>query len=133
MLIGDVSKKFGVSIDTLRYYDKIGILVPDRNNEYRNYTEKSLKKLQVILELKKMQFTLDEIKYCLEIDEKIDQGIEENFINVDAIQLELKAVKKKYQDILELEEDLKKAKVKLEHIMNKIERFIEEEVPNEDK
>lgn len=133
MLIGEVSKKFDISIDTLRYYDKIGILVPDRKNEYRYYTEKSLKKLQAILELKKMQFTLDEIKYCLDIDEKIDQGLEENYIDTEVILLELEAVKKKYLDILKMEEDLQKVKSQLEYMMNKIQRFIEEGIPNEDK
>lgn len=40
MKILDVSKKYGVSIDTLRYYERIGLIPPVTRNEngYRDYS-----------------------------------------------------------------------------------------------
>ncbi len=39
-LIGELAKLFNISTDTLRYYDKIGLLKPkyDKDNGYRYYT-----------------------------------------------------------------------------------------------
>lgn len=41
MMITDVSKKYGISVDTLRYYERIGLIPPVNRNEsgYRDYTE----------------------------------------------------------------------------------------------
>ena len=49
--IGDVSKIFDVSIDTLRYYDKIGLIKPRINpkNRYRYYEVEHLYLLSVVL------------------------------------------------------------------------------------
>lgn len=51
----------GVSIRTLQYYDKIGLLSPDRENNYRKYTKEDLKKLQQILFYRELDFPLKEI------------------------------------------------------------------------
>lgn len=41
MTISDVSKKYGISQDTLRYYERIGVIPPVHRNEsgLRDYTE----------------------------------------------------------------------------------------------
>lgn len=41
MTIKEVSKKYDISVDTLRYYEKIGLLPPIKRNSkgYREYTE----------------------------------------------------------------------------------------------
>ena len=42
--IGEISKLYNISNDILRYYEKIGLLVPDikKENGYRYYSEKQL-------------------------------------------------------------------------------------------
>ncbi|MBC2579139.1 MerR family transcriptional regulator [Clostridium sp. DJ247] len=42
MTIGEVSKKFDISIDTLRYYERVGLIpsVKRNTNGVRDYTEK---------------------------------------------------------------------------------------------
>jgi hypothetical protein len=67
MKIGEVSKKYNISIETLRFYDKVGLLVPERINNIRYYSERHIKKLKEILKMKKLMFTLDEIKGILEL------------------------------------------------------------------
>jgi len=62
MLIKEIAYKCNISVDTLWYYDKIGLLIPKRINNIRNYTKVDLHKLKAIITMKKMMFTLAEIK-----------------------------------------------------------------------
>ena len=66
--IGEMAKLCGVSIETLRYYDKENILTPDRVDEksgYRYYSNESVEKYRLIEQLKELEFTLDEIRLFL--------------------------------------------------------------------
>ncbi|MDE5779684.1 MAG: MerR family transcriptional regulator [Lachnospiraceae bacterium] len=67
MTVKEVSKLTGVSIRTLQYYDKIGLLKPAKYTEsgYRLYDEKALELLQQILLFKELEFPLKEIKEIL--------------------------------------------------------------------
>ena len=66
--VNEVSKLSGVSIRTLQYYDKIGLLHPTDHTEagYRLYDDTALAKLQQILLFKELEFPLSEIKRILE-------------------------------------------------------------------
>lgn len=120
MLIGEVSKKYNISIETLRFYDKIGLLTVERKNNRRYYSEKDIQRLQSIMAMKEMPFSLEEIKKILEIDERIDKGLENGTINHEDIQILLNEVRKKQTEILEKERELKKVKNQLNIIINKI-------------
>lgn len=67
--ITEFAKECSVSARTLRFYDKKGLLTPSRYNKlgYRMYTNKDLIKLQYILALKFLGFSLSEIKMYIEI------------------------------------------------------------------
>lgn len=60
---GEFAKKANVTIRTIRYYDKQGILKPSKVNEagYRLYTDEDFGRLQKILSLKYLGFSLEEI------------------------------------------------------------------------
>ncbi|MGL5646829.1 MAG: MerR family transcriptional regulator [Clostridium sp.] len=68
---GDVSKMFDVSVDTLRYYDKIGILSPmiNKENRYRMYDLKELYLLSFILGARYLEISINDIKECLNMEE----------------------------------------------------------------
>lgn len=63
-LIGELAHLFNISTDTLRYYDKIGLIRPDikGDNGYRYYSMRSFLKLSRILFLKDLDIPLEEIK-----------------------------------------------------------------------
>ncbi|WP_312649356.1 MerR family transcriptional regulator [Aminipila sp.] len=63
-LIGELSKIFNISTDTLRYYDKINLIKPehDESNDYRYYSIRNFFKLSRILFLKNLDISLGEIK-----------------------------------------------------------------------
>ncbi len=68
MTVNDVSKLTGVSIRTLRFYDKKGLLSPARRTDsgYRLYDEACLSRLQQILLLRELEFSLDDIGRILD-------------------------------------------------------------------
>lgn len=69
MRINEVVKLTGVSARTLQYYDKIGLLIPEKqDNGYRDYTHENLEKLQKILFYKFLKFKLNDIKVLLNGD-----------------------------------------------------------------
>ena len=66
--IGKVSKICDVSPRTLRYYEEVGLLQPDRINErsgYRYYSAESMYQVQVIRYLSDEGFSLEEIGQIL--------------------------------------------------------------------
>ncbi|MCR1973399.1 MerR family transcriptional regulator [Clostridium sporogenes] len=67
---GEFAKKAGVTIRTLRYYDKIGLLVPSSHNElgHRLYSKEDFGKLQKILTLKFIGLSLEDIANIMKYD-----------------------------------------------------------------
>ncbi|NOZ11818.1 MAG: heavy metal-responsive transcriptional regulator [Gammaproteobacteria bacterium] len=61
--IGDVIRLLGLSADTLRYYEKIGLLPPVNRTPsgIRIYNKQDLSRLRFIKRAQKMRFTLAEI------------------------------------------------------------------------
>lgn len=66
--VHEVSKLTGVSIRTLQYYDKIGLLHPAEYTEsgYRLYDDTAMEKLQQILLFRELEFPLKDIKQIIE-------------------------------------------------------------------
>lgn len=66
--IGEFSKIIGITTKTLRYYDAEGILSPSyrsSENGYRFYSEADMKKAEMIIEMRKFNFTISEMKDAL--------------------------------------------------------------------
>ena len=64
MTVGQAAKKGGVTVRTLQYYDKEGLLSPTAVSEggRRLYTDKDVVRLHQILSMKSLGFSLDDIK-----------------------------------------------------------------------
>lgn len=62
--IGELSKFFNICVDSIRYYEKVGILNPIRNeeNNYRYYSIEDFRRLALIREMLGLGFSTDEIK-----------------------------------------------------------------------
>ncbi len=67
MTVGEAAKKTGVTVRTLQYYDREGLLSPSAESEggRRLYTDKDLVMLHQIISLKSLGFSLDDIKHRL--------------------------------------------------------------------
>ena len=71
MLIGELVERTGLTKDTIRFYEKKGLISLDRKsrreNNYKEYSEQVFEKLMLIRKLKDMGFTLNEIDTFLEL------------------------------------------------------------------
>ena len=81
--VHEVSELTGVSIRTLQYYDRIGLLPPAQRTEagYRLYDDTVLERLQQILLFRELAFPLEEIRAILDTPDfdrskALDQQIE---------------------------------------------------------
>jgi MerR family mercuric resistance operon transcriptional regulator len=75
LTIGQVARRAGVGIETVRFYERQGLLSrPARSpsSGYRLYEEEVLARLQFILRAKELGFTLNEIKELLSL--RVDPG-----------------------------------------------------------
>ncbi|KKR20007.1 MAG: Transcriptional regulator, MerR family [Parcubacteria group bacterium GW2011_GWE2_39_37] len=65
--IKQLAKLANVSVRTLHYYDEVGLLKPERTrNDYRQYEDGELFKLQQILFFRELDFPLEEIKKIID-------------------------------------------------------------------
>jgi DNA-binding transcriptional MerR regulator len=69
MRIGQLAQTTGVSTDTIRYYEKIGLLPPPRRTDggYREYAQGAGNRLRVIRNAVQLGFPLDEIARVLRV------------------------------------------------------------------
>jgi MerR family transcriptional regulator, copper efflux regulator len=67
MTIGRVAGAAGVSIDTIRFYERQGLIEKPRRNfsGYRNYSDAVLDRLRFIGDAKRLGFTLKEVRELL--------------------------------------------------------------------
>lgn len=74
MQIGQMAKKLGVKPDTLRFYEKNGLLQPSTRSQtgYRYYSDADFQRAMFILRCKRVGFTLADIKELLSI--RIDKS-----------------------------------------------------------
>ena len=65
--ISEISKLYNIGTDSIRYYERLGILKPRRDaNGYRLYGLKEMYKLNLIRDLRKLDFSMEQIKEYLD-------------------------------------------------------------------
>lgn len=98
--IGEISKLYHIGTDSLRYYEELGILTPKRGpNQYRLYSLNDLWKLNVIRDLRSLDFSMERIKEYM--DHRSIQSTEQLLAE------ELLVIENKIRELRELEENVK--------------------------
>jgi DNA-binding transcriptional MerR regulator len=66
--VGELAKRTGLTVRTLHHYDEVGLLKPSLHTEagYRLYTRGDVVRLQQVLSLRQLGFSLEEVRDCLE-------------------------------------------------------------------
>ena len=82
MLISELSKRTGLSRDTIRFYEKKGLVkvssIARRRNNYKEYSSAILQKLLVIKEIRGFGFTLEEIRDIITLYESDPRSCSKN-------------------------------------------------------
>lgn len=100
--IGEVASQADVNKETVRYYEKRGLIPePDRRRSgYRIFTQRHIDQIKFIKRAQELGFTLNEIKELLEL--RMDENTTCSEIKSEA--------QDKYQDVVEKIEDLSRIK-----------------------
>lgn len=118
--INEISKIYDIGRDSLRYYEKIGILNPKRdNNGYRMYSLIDITTLNIIKELRNLGFGMQKIKEYLEV----------RSLNttLSILELEISAIDERINELEKLKQNILKRKT------NIIKEFSSEEIFGEIK
>lgn len=117
MLINELSKRTGITVHTIRFYEKSGLIKGKRNesitsNKYFHYDEETVEKLELIRDAKSVGFTIHEINQLMDawynnklsVEEKL-AVLDEKLASIEDRIKQLKGMKKLIsqfkQDVME--------------------------------
>ncbi len=106
--IGEVSKASGTGIETIRFYEREGLLLkPERRpSGFRQYDQTTVIRLGYIRQAKELGFTLAEIKELLDLssaqtcNDHIRQRAEDKIVDIDSKIHSLQKMKRSLGQIL---------------------------------
>ena len=112
MTVGEVAKKMGVTVRTLQYYDKEGLLSPSAESKggRRLYTDKDLITLHQIISLKSLGFSLDNIKERLisletpaDVANALTEQADDIRQKIEQLQASLSAIEQLKAEVLQMQ------------------------------
>ncbi|MBM0745216.1 MerR family transcriptional regulator (plasmid) [Phormidium sp. CLA17] len=107
MLIGELSKKTGLSKDTIRFYEKMGLIEAKARQAgtrtYMEFSSEILERVVIITQGKSLGFTLNEIKHLIETWGSVSMPLSEK----------LKVIDRKFDEITEKMRQLEEIKTYL--------------------
>lgn len=112
MTVGEVAKKMGVTIRTLQYYDREGLLSPSAESKggRRLYTDKDLITLHQIISLKSLGFSLDDIKERLisletpaDVANALTEQADDIRKKIEQLQASLSAIEQLKAEVLQMQ------------------------------
>ncbi|MCH7320448.1 MerR family transcriptional regulator [Solibacillus sp. MA9] len=125
MKIGEFAERTGISKDTIRYYEKIGLLHPEIINKHREFNNNDVILIETIIKLKQTGFSLLEIKMLFDWSKNTDHNkklTQEEIQNV----LQIKEIfQNKYAQMVQRENNIKQIKHVLLKADYKIEQLLE--------
>lgn len=112
--IGELAEQVGVAVGTIRYYESLGLIVPNHRSEsgYRYYGSEAIRRLVFIKKAQCLGFSLLEIRQVLDIRDHKDPAcplvrdllgqkigqLEEQIYRLQALKTELVAYQERWAD-----------------------------------
>lgn len=74
--IGEVARRVGLSMRTVRYYEEVGLVTPSGRTEghFRLYTDSDVATLRLVRSMKPLGFSLDEMRDLLGLRARVASG-----------------------------------------------------------
>ncbi|WP_196888930.1 MerR family transcriptional regulator [Aureivirga sp. CE67] len=117
MKVGELAKKTGVTRDTIRLYEKMGLVKnvsqPYEYNNYKEYGDENVERVKLVLKMKKHGLKLQECKEIIDnIESNEDPDFHHKFLKQKIEELdqkikELKALKTTFEGFLNSENQCK--------------------------
>jgi DNA-binding transcriptional MerR regulator len=77
MRTGEFVKLVGTTMDTVRHYEQLGLIRPERDKQHKHYSGEHVQAFQAIQDLKLIGFTLDDIGLIIKLRESFGCGSQE--------------------------------------------------------
>lgn len=116
--ISDLSSEFTVTTRTLRFYETKGLLDPKRRGQTRLYSRRDRARLKLILQGKRVGFSLNEIKEMLDLYDLKDG-------QTTQLQVSLKRFKERIDDLERQKLDIEEAITDLNRTCKIVEGMLE--------
>ena len=97
--IGDLSKNFGTTLRTLRFYEEKGLLEPERDGQTRRYSRRDKARLSLILMGKRLGFSLNEIANVLALYDLPDGQRKQLVVTRDRLTEQLYMLEEQKKDL----------------------------------
>ena len=107
MTIGDLARATATKVETIRYYERIGLLIaPQRTpGNYRSYSSQDLKRLSFIRRSRDLGFSIDQVRKLLDLADQQERSCEA----VDLVALQhVTEIDRKIRDLQALRTELER-------------------------
>ncbi len=108
MKVSELATAMNTTPDTVRYYSRIGLILPIKNaeNGYKTYSKAAQQRLKFILSARQLDFSIEEIKEILSV---ADSGSTACPLVREIVEHRLTVTEKQFNDALALREKLRKS------------------------
>ncbi|MFS0576605.1 MerR family DNA-binding transcriptional regulator [Sporosarcina sp. 179-K 3D1 HS] len=124
--ITEVASQFGVSTRTIRYYEEVGLLSPERSEgNQRLYSNRELAKLKLIFRGKKYGFSLEEIKEMVLLFDRDRTGRKQLERTIEYGDQKIRDIEEKIEELYEIKLELVQLRSEFTEKLNKLKGGLE--------
>ncbi|MGN0704270.1 MAG: MerR family transcriptional regulator [Lentihominibacter sp.] len=131
MKIGEFAEKYGLETSKIRYYIEAGLLLPSRHGSQFRFGEKDCREMELVLELKKLGFSIKEILSYINVMRSYNHGEskmydkllkiirdkkKEHLYSLDALKAQISSLDVKENEIRMLKDNIEQCPVTVDSV-----------------
>lgn len=117
--ISDLAREFGVTTRTIRYYEELGLLNPERSEGGRRlYSSSDLTRLKLVLRGKRFGFSLEEIREMILLFDEDRTGEKQLKRTIEYGEEKLAEVNERICELVEIKEEIEKLMIEFKGRLN---------------
>jgi DNA-binding transcriptional MerR regulator len=129
--IGDLSREFGVTLRTLRFYEDRQLLNPERKGHNRLYSRRDRARLKLVLMGKKVGFSLTDIRDMLDLYDLKDGQVTQLKVALDKFTRQITLLRQQKQDVEQAIDELTRTMDVVSGMLRNREASARSETPRE--
>ena len=117
--ISDLASEFGVTTRTIRYYEELGLLNPERSEGGRRlYSSSDLTRLKLVLRGKRFGFSLEEIREMILLFDEDRTGEKQLKRTIEYGEEKVAEVNERICELVEIKEEIEKLMIEFKGRLN---------------